>query len=111
MLALPGISSCSVSVTTGRASITFRSGGGGSGGSGGVPSSLESGIGAKGGGGDGGSSGARDVVRAVEGLGYGAKVRVRPHVESYNRDGYGYLRAHTSRATLMRTHGLQTETS
>eukprot|EP00903_Cladosiphon_okamuranus_P012938 g12081.t1 len=68
VLALPGVASCSVSVTTGRASITFQSGGGG--GSGAVPSSLESGIGAKG----GGCSGARDVVRTVEGLGYGAKI-------------------------------------
>eukprot|EP00752_Nemacystus_decipiens_P009679 g8648.t1 len=67
LLALPGVASCSVSVATGRASITFKNDGSGSGGS--VPSSLESGIRGK-----GGSSGARDVVRAVEGLGYGAKV-------------------------------------
>lgn len=70
MLALPGVASCSVSVTTGRASITFRSSGGG----GSAPSSLEAGTGAKGAGGS--SSGARDIVRAVEGLGFGAKVPI-----------------------------------
>lgn len=66
MLALPGVVSCSVSVTTGRASVTFLNGSGGSK----MPSSVEAGIGADAGGG----SGARDVIRVVEGLGFGAKV-------------------------------------
>lgn len=62
MLALPGVASCSVSVTTGRASITFKGHG-----SGGKPSSMEEGTGKE-------ASGVRDVIRAVEGLGFGAKV-------------------------------------
>ncbi|CAM9299244.1 unnamed protein product, partial [Ectocarpus fasciculatus] len=61
VLALPGVASCSVSVTTGRASITFKGDG-----SGGKPSSMEAGTGKEG-------SGVRDVIRAVEGLGFGAK--------------------------------------
>lgn len=62
MLALPGVASCSVSVTTGRASITFKGDEGG-----GKPSSMEAGTGKE-------ASGVRDVIRAVEGLGFGAKV-------------------------------------
>ncbi|CBN73914.1 heavy metal translocating P-type ATPase [Ectocarpus siliculosus] len=61
VLALPGVASCSVSVTTGRASITFKGDG-----SGGKPSSMEEGTGKE-------ASGVRDVIRAVEGLGFGAK--------------------------------------
>ncbi|MCP6297232.1 heavy-metal-associated domain-containing protein, partial [Klebsiella pneumoniae] len=64
VLALPGVTSCSVSVTTGRASVIFEGGGNGSS----APSAIEQGIGKQ------GSSGARDVIRVVEGLGFGAKV-------------------------------------
>lgn len=75
MLALPGVASCSVSVTTGRASVYFLHGSGsvGSGGLANMSSSLEAGTGAKAGS-SSCSSGARDVVRVVESLGFGAKV-------------------------------------
>ncbi|CAM9921278.1 unnamed protein product, partial [Ectocarpus sp. 13 AM-2016] len=61
VLGLPGVASCSVSVTTGRASVTFKGDG-----SGGKPSSMEEGTEKE-------ASGVRDVIRAVEGLGFGAK--------------------------------------
>lgn len=72
MLALPGVLTCSVSVTTGRATVTLSpsiTAGAG-------PSSLEEGGGGEVRGNAGGVvvAGTRDVIRAVESLGFGAKV-------------------------------------
>lgn len=68
-----------MSVTTGRASVTFQGGGDGSSSSM-TSSAMEQGTAKK------GASGARDVVRVIEGLGFGAKVRSHAYDTLYGRD-------------------------